>query len=64
MVYEAYVAESLKNISENVANGIGGEGAVYMAKSYIDIIHPKPEPKETADEIIGRIREKLQEYEQ
>lgn len=64
MVYEAYVTESLRNLSENVANGIGGEGAVYMAKSYVDIIHPAPEPKETADEIIERIRGKLQEYEQ
>lgn len=59
-----YVTESLQNISENVAVGVGGEGAMYMAKSYIDIVRPKPESNETAEEIIERIREKLQEYEQ
>ena len=50
----------MKNISENVAKGLGHEGAVYMAKSYADLIYPKPEPKETADDIINRISNKLE----
>ena len=36
-VYRAYVGESLKNISENVAKGFGKEGAVYMAKTYSEM---------------------------
>ena len=31
-----------------------------MAKSYIDIIDPPPEPTETADDIINRISNKLE----
>ena len=31
-----------------------------MSKSYLDIIDPKPEPTETADEIINRISTKLE----
>jgi len=59
-MYDAYITEALKNISENVAKGIGRDGAVYMSKSYIDILHPKPEPTETADDIIDRISNKLE----
>ena len=50
----------MKNISENVAKGLGREGAVYMSKRYGDIIHPKPESTETADDIINRISKKLE----
>ncbi len=50
----------MRYISENVANGLGREGAVYMAKSYVELIHPKPEPTETADDIINRISDKLE----
>ena len=57
------MAETVKNISENVANGIGGEGATYMARSYTEIIYPPKEPDRTADEIISDIKAKLKEYE-
>lgn len=42
---------------------MGGEGAVYMSKSYTDIIYPQKESDRTADEIIGDIKQKLREYE-
>lgn len=62
-VYRAYVGEALKNISENTAKGFGREGAVYMSKSYTDIISTSKEPTRTAEEIIGAIKQKLREYE-
>ena len=58
-----YMTEAAKNISENVAKGIGGEGAVYMAKSYSDILYPDRESNETAEDIINRIKQKLKDYE-
>lgn len=45
-------------MSESVAKGLG-QGS-YMSKSYLDIIDPRPEPTETADEIINRISTKLE----
>ena len=62
-VYRAYVGESLKNISENVAKGFGKEGATYMAKAYTDIIYPPKDSGESAEDIIDRIKQKLREYE-
>lgn len=62
-VYRAYVAEAIKNISENVANGLGKEGATYMAKSYIEIIYPPKEDNRSAEDIIDDIKQKLEEYE-
>ncbi len=59
-MYNAYVTEALKNISENVAKGLGREGAVYMSKSYTELIYPQKEPTETADDIIDRISNKLE----
>lgn len=57
------MSEAIKSLTKTVANSIGGEGAVYMSKSYIDIIHPPKESDKTADEIIGNIKRKLEEYE-
>ena len=57
------MTEAIKNLSENVANGFGREGATYMAKSYINIVYPPSEPDRTADEIINDIKTKLREYE-
>lgn len=57
-VYKAYITEAIRNISESVAKGMG-QGS-YMSKSYMDIIDPKPEPTETADDIINRISTKLE----
>lgn len=62
-VYRAYVGESLKNISENVAKGFGREGAVYMAKAYRDIIYPPKDSGRSAEGIIDDIKHKLREYE-
>lgn len=58
-----YVGEALKNVSENVANGFGREGATYMARTYAEIIKPSEAPVESADEVIARIKQKLKEYE-
>ena len=58
LLYRAYITEAVRNISENVARGLGQES--YMARSYMDIISPTPEPTETADDIIDRISAKLE----
>lgn len=60
------MTEAIKNISENVANGIGKSGATYMAKSYLEILYPPKETTETTDtaeHIINRIKQKLKDYE-
>lgn len=62
-VYRAYVGESLKNISENVAKGFGKEGAVYMAKTYSEILYPQKDTGKSAEDIIDEIKQKLREYE-
>lgn len=62
-VYRAYVGESLKNISENVAKGFGKEGAVYMAKTYSEILYPQEDASKSAEDIIDGIKQKLREYE-
>ena len=62
-VYRAYVGESLKNISENVAKGFGFEGAMYMAKTYSEILYPQEDTSESAEDIIDRMKQKLREYE-
>ena len=62
-VYRAYVGESLKNISENVAKGFGKEGAVYMAKTYSEILYPQEDTSKSAEDIIDEIKQKLREYE-
>lgn len=58
-----YISESIKNISENVAKGMGREGATYTAKSYMEIIKPSRAPDRTADDIINDLKRKLEEYE-
>ena len=62
-VYRAYVGESFKNISENVAKGFGKEGAVYMAKTYSEILYPQEDTSKSAEDIIDGIKQKLREYE-
>ena len=62
-VYRAYVGESLKNISENVAKGFGKEGSVYMAKTLSEILYPQKGLDRSAEDIIDKIKQKLTEYE-
>lgn len=62
-VFRAYVGESLKNISENVAKGFGKEGAVYMAKTYTEILYAPKDTDRSAEDIIDGIKQKLREYE-
>ena len=62
-VYRAYVTEAIKNISENVANGFGKEGATYMAKRYTDIVYPPKEEDRSAEDIIDDVKQKLRGYE-
>lgn len=57
------MSEAIKNLTRTTADGIGRGGAVYMSKSYMDIIYPPKESDRTADEIIGDIKQKLREYE-
>lgn len=58
-----YMSEAIKNLTQTAANGFGREGAVYMSKSYAEIIHPPKESNRTADDIISGIKQKLREYE-
>ena len=62
-VYRTYMAEAIKDISENVANGVGGKDARYMAISYKDIVYPPKESEQSADEIIDSMKQKLKGYE-
>lgn len=62
-VYQVYIAESIKNLSENVAKGFGRDGMVYMSKTYTEIVYPSKVPDKSADEIIDGIKNKLREYE-
>lgn len=57
------MSEAIKNLTQTTANGIGREGAVYMSKSYTDIIYPPKESDKTAEDIIDDIKQKLREYE-
>lgn len=62
------MTEAVKNLSENVAKGMGVEGSTYMSKSYIEILYPYNDEdyeasSETAEQIIENIRNKLTEYE-
>ncbi len=57
------MSEAIKALTKTTASGIGGEGSLYMEKSYTDIIYPPKEPRVTADDIIDGIKQKLREYE-
>ena len=46
-----------------MAKGFGKEGAVYMAKTYTEIIHPPKNSGRSAEDIIDGIKQKLREYE-
>ena len=46
-----------------MAKGFGKEGAVYMAKTYSEILYPQEDTSESAEDIIDRIKRKLREYE-
>lgn len=50
-VWEDYVAQCLRVITENTAKAVQGG---YVAKEYRDIIHPQTSDK-TADEIIDEL---------
>ena len=55
------MSEAIKNLTKTTAESIGKEGAVYMAKSYTDIIYPPVESNRTATDIINDIKNKLKE---
>ena len=55
--YRIYVTDSLKAIAENTARHYGG---TVMNMRYADITS-KPKPTESSDEVISRIRSKIQE---
>lgn len=56
--YRIYSAEAMKNINRILAENMTGS---YMKVSYMDMLHPKPEEKRSAEEIINSIRKGLQE---
>ena len=54
-VFENYVAEGIRMISENTARN----GGHYLSARYIDLIDPQSVPEETAEQIITRMKGKL-----
>lgn len=54
-MFENYVAEGIRMISENTARN----GGHYLSARYIDLIDPKGEPEESAEQIITRMKGKL-----
>lgn len=46
-----------------MAKGFGREGAVYMVKTYTDILYPQKDSGKSAEDIIDEIKQKLREYE-
>lgn len=62
-IYRNYVSEGIRNISENVARGIGREGVTYIGKTYAEILYPPKETDRSADDVIDEIKQKLREYE-
>lgn len=57
------MSDAIRNMSENIANGIRVAGVTYIKRRYAEIIYPPKEPTDTADEIIDRIKQKLKGYE-
>lgn len=62
-VYQIYIGEILRNVSENIARIVPDEGATYISKSYIEVLKNLKEPSKSSDEIIDNIKQKLKEYE-
>lgn len=64
-VYRQYMAKLMRFTTENSANSVtalsGGQiSAYYLNIDYNDLINPKPVDNRSADEIIGNIKEKIQ----
>lgn len=57
-IYQAYMAETVRLIGENVTRKTGGS---YMKLRYTEIIDPKPEDTRTGSEIVSHMKEKLRE---
>ena len=55
-MYQVYVTDALKAISENTAK-FGGGG--YIQTRFYDILHPKREETRTGEEIVALMKEKL-----
>ena len=47
-----YIAMGLKMLTENTARVVGGS---YLAVSYTDIIHQKPQDERTGEEIVADV---------
>lgn len=57
-MFDVYITDGLKTISENISSVFGGK---YLSKRYYDIIKPPKPVKETPDQIIDRIKKKLED---
>ena len=55
--YRVYVTDSLKIMTSNLANGIGG---TEISERYYDMIHRRPETR-SSEEIISDIKDKLKQ---
>lgn len=62
-MYKTYITDALKIIAENTAKSCPGGGS-YLKIRYYDVVNEvsEPEPTETGEEIISRMKKKLSEY--
>lgn len=52
-LYQTYITDALKQITENTAKYSGG--GWYIKPRYYDILHPKPEETRTEEEIVAKV---------
>lgn len=57
-IFDIYITDGLKTISESLSSICGGK---YLSKRYYVIIKPPKPVKETSDQIIDRIKNKLKD---
>ena len=55
-MYQVYVTDALKAISENTAKFAGGG---YIQARFYDILHPQQEETRTGEEIVALMKEKI-----
>ena len=58
LLYENYVTEGIRLITENSARN----GGSYLTAKYKDLIEPRTEPEETSEQIINRMKGKIRAF--
>lgn len=60
-IYDTYITDGIKAISESLSAITGGK---YLSKRYYDVIQPPKPVKEKPEDIINRIKHKLEGLEE